>query len=235
MNTSPFNKNIILQKDESLKSHEELLSDLIKSAELSLEHIKNEEQNHLSVHLRADISDFPDEFIASELHYLDQLMSAFKNNNEYLKLYDNHQQQETSNNLINLRNKHMSIINQTNKSILSLHNKITQLISTRITEVKGKINKGELSPSEEIDSYPKMIDHLNLMLTKLNNSKISTPEVWEIFNNFVIGWTQYINDEYDFVHNHIKQEEILQIEKIKSLLSEIRNRIGTTYNEDEVF
>ncbi len=231
MNTSPFNKNIVLQKDESLKSHEEHLSDLIKSAELSLEHIKNEEQNHLSVHLRADISDFPDEFIASELNYLDQLMSAFKNNNQYLKLYDKHQQQELSNNFITLRNKHISLLNQTNKSILSLHNKITQLISTRITEVKGKINNGELSSSEQIDSYPKMIDHLNLMLAKLDNSKISTPEVWEIFNNFVISWTQYINDEYDFVRNHINQEEIIQIEHIKTLLSEIRNRIGTFYSE----
>ena len=119
----------------------------------------------------------------------------------------------------------ISILNETNQVILSLHNKIAQLISGRVIEVKEKMQKGELSPSK-LDTYPKMIELLNLVLTTI---KIKTAQDWAMWDDFTTKWTSWINEEYEYVHKHLKENDLQQLEKAKELLVEIRKRIGTEY------
>jgi len=208
------------------KENKDKCKKIIESARMSLENQKNDEDRHLAMLLTFDLEHSSDQLIAEEIHYLNEIEDMYNFNETTINNFSKKLEHSKSNSLLLLKTEYIPILIETNNVLLSSHNKISQLISAHINKVKDKIKNHEFVP-EILDTYPKMINHLQHSLVTL---KSKPDHNWTIWSNFVSRWTSYMNDLYNSVDKNTNNIELNQINEIRKLLDEIRDIIGSNYS-----
>jgi len=212
-------------KKKHHKHHQKLdrnqCNELVRNAKESLEYYKIDEILNIELLLSTNMKNPPNQFIYDEIEYINKLENIYNKNQITINTINN----SKSKNILFLKKEYIPILIETNRFILSFRNKILQLISSHINEVKDKINNHEFTPII-LDSYPKMIGQLRCILLIL---KSKSDHNWIIFSNFLDTWTSYFDDELNSIYKNIGEIELSQVNEIKKLLNEIKNTIGSNY------